>query len=125
MTSFYAPTYSDRRVSPNIVDAMSDEQDYELRYRSLFNCGRGFIFPCDGHGQVDVDKLSDQALENDQFAQAVVRNELSQPLVHRRENSCVNRRIVYAQRPGYEHTEGRSWENSMRIAARWSVSAWA
>lgn len=29
-------------------------QRYELRFRSLFNEGRGYAFPCDAHGQVET-----------------------------------------------------------------------
>ena len=32
--------------------------DYELRFQSLFNEGRGYAFPCDAAGHVDMDSLS-------------------------------------------------------------------
>ncbi|HYD75725.1 hypothetical protein [Ramlibacter sp.] len=56
---------------------------FQLRYRSLFDPGRGFAFPCDGHGQVDLDHLSDQARNNYLYARAMVGKELSAPDIER------------------------------------------
>jgi hypothetical protein len=54
---------------------------YELRFRSLFDGGRGYAFPCDSEGHVDLDGLSEQARENYLYARAVVGRELSIPAV--------------------------------------------
>ena len=54
---------------------------YELRYQSLFNEGRGFSFPCDAAGQVDLDALSEQARRNYLYARAVVGREFATPAV--------------------------------------------
>jgi hypothetical protein len=54
---------------------------YELRYRSLFNEGRGYSFPCDGAGHVDMDALSDAARCNYLFARALVGRDLALPVV--------------------------------------------
>ena len=35
------------------------EARYELRFTGLFNRGRGYAFPCDAKGRVNVDELSD------------------------------------------------------------------
>jgi hypothetical protein len=56
---------------------------YELRFRSLFNSGRGFAFPCDPHGRVDLDQLSARARINYLYARAVVGRELTMPAVQR------------------------------------------
>ena len=32
--------------------------DFELRFCSLFDAGRGYSFPCDQSGNVDIDALS-------------------------------------------------------------------
>ena len=56
---------------------------YELRFKSLFDEGRAFSFPCDIAGQVDMDTLSDRARNNYLYARAVVGRELSMPAVHR------------------------------------------
>ena len=50
---------------------------YELRFQSLFDAGRGFAFPCDPHGRVDLDQLSDRARTNYLYARAVVGRELA------------------------------------------------
>ena len=54
---------------------------FELRFQSLFGGGRGFAFPCDPQGRVDLDQLSDRARNNYLFARAVVGRELASPAV--------------------------------------------
>lgn len=61
---------------------MSD--DYELRFESLFNAGRALAFPCDKHGGVLLDSLSDKARQNYLFARAVVGRDYARPIVLRR-----------------------------------------
>ena len=55
--------------------------DYELRFQSLFNEGRGYAFPCDAAGHVDMDSLSDRSLNNYLYARAVVGLAFSRPAV--------------------------------------------
>jgi hypothetical protein len=54
---------------------------YELRFRSLFNAGRGYSFPCDASGHVDIDALSERARSNYFFARSLVGCELATPEV--------------------------------------------
>lgn len=54
---------------------------YLLRFRSLFESGRGYAFPCDGGGHVDLDKLSESARNNYFYARAMVGRELALPAV--------------------------------------------
>ena len=54
---------------------------HEIRFRSLFNEGRGLSFPCDAQGHVELDALSDRARENYLYARAVVGREFAYPLV--------------------------------------------
>jgi len=54
---------------------------YQLHYRSLFNPGRGFVFPCDAHGLVDLDGLSERARNNYLFARGMVGKDLELPTV--------------------------------------------
>ena len=63
--------------------ASSDEAGYQLRFRSLFNEGRGYAFPCDAKGCVDLDALSRHALNNYLYARTVIGRELSAPAVER------------------------------------------
>jgi hypothetical protein len=56
---------------------------FELRFENLFDSGRGYAFPCDPKGRVDLDKLSDRARNNYLFARALVGRELSVPAVRR------------------------------------------
>jgi hypothetical protein len=54
---------------------------FELRFQSLFNSGRGYSFPCDPKGFVDLDRLSDGARNNYLYARAMVGRELAVPAV--------------------------------------------
>lgn len=56
---------------------------YELRFPCLFGTGRGYAFPCDPQGRVDLDRLSDEARTNYLYARAVVGRELATPAVQR------------------------------------------
>ena len=54
---------------------------YELRFRSLSNIGRGYAFPCDAEGNVDLDALSNKVRMNYLYARTVVGRDLSCPAV--------------------------------------------
>lgn len=54
---------------------------FQLCFRSLFDSGRGFAFPCDPKGQVDLDRLSERARNNYLYARAMVGRELTVPAV--------------------------------------------
>jgi hypothetical protein len=54
---------------------------YELRFDSLFIEGRGYAFPCDAAGQVDLDGLSERARRNYFYARAVIGREYGMPAV--------------------------------------------
>lgn len=60
------------------------DDDYELRFESLFQTGRALAFPCDQHGGVTLDALSDKARQNYLFARAVVGRDYASPIVLRR-----------------------------------------
>jgi len=54
---------------------------YQLCFRSLFHSGRGYAFPCDPQGQVNLDGMSENARNNYFYARAMVGRELSAPAV--------------------------------------------
>jgi hypothetical protein len=56
-------------------------KEFQLCYRSLFESGRGYAFPCNRQGQVDLDHLSERARTNYLFARAMVGRELTVPAV--------------------------------------------
>ena len=56
---------------------------FQLCFRSLFHSGRGFAFPCDPQGHVDMDRLSEAGRNNYLFARAMVGRELATPAVER------------------------------------------
>jgi hypothetical protein len=63
---------------------MSSQQcQFQLRFQSLFNGGRGYAFPCDAQGHVDLDGLSESARNSYLYARAMVGRELSVPAVER------------------------------------------
>lgn len=61
----------------------STPTQFELRFHSLSDNGRGYSFPCDPKGQVDLDQLTDRARNNYLYARAVVGRELAFPAVRR------------------------------------------
>jgi hypothetical protein len=62
-------------------DAAGQAGLFRLCFRSLFDRGRGYAFPCDGNGRVDLDELSESARNNYLYARAMVGRELAQPAV--------------------------------------------
>jgi hypothetical protein len=69
-----------RRTAMNAMNQSSSNQ-FQLCFRSLFHSGRGFAFPCDPKGQVDLDGMSENARNNYFYARAMVGRELSAPAV--------------------------------------------
>lgn len=53
----------------------------EIRFQSLFHEGRALSFPCDLHGNVDLEALSAEAIENYFFANIAVGLEYAIPVV--------------------------------------------
>lgn len=54
---------------------------YLLRFQSLFDHGRGFAFPCDHEGHVDLDGMSESARNNYFYARAMIGREVAMPAV--------------------------------------------
>jgi hypothetical protein len=67
----------------NRVNPAAAQTQFELCFQSLFDSGRGFAFPCDPKGLVNLDQLSDRARNNYLYARAMVGRELSVPAVQR------------------------------------------
>ena len=60
---------------------LADATRYELRFRSLFDEGRGYAFPCDADGRVDLERLSERARASYLRVRAIVGLELATPAV--------------------------------------------
>ena len=58
---------------------MSAGTGYQIRFQSLFQEGRALSFPCDSHGEVDLNALTPHALDNYLFARAMVGREFATP----------------------------------------------
>ncbi|NDZ11743.1 hypothetical protein C7T35_00125 [Variovorax sp. WS11] len=54
---------------------------YELHFQSLHRQGRGWAFPCNAQGEVDLDRLSERARNNYFFARALMGREYAFPRV--------------------------------------------
>ena len=63
------------------MNASHSPHRYELRFRSLFHEGRGYAFPCDAQGHVDMDSLGERLLNNYLYARSVIGRELATPAV--------------------------------------------
>jgi len=59
----------------------TSSDQFQLRFDSLFHQGRGFAFPCDAGGHVDLDHMSERARNNYFYARAMVGRDLSVPAV--------------------------------------------
>ena len=72
--------------------AQSLSESFQLCFRSLFEPGRGYAFPCNENGRVDLDDLSEAARNNYLYARAMVGRELGCPEVQRTAHLEENRR---------------------------------
>lgn len=61
--------------------SIQSDECHELRFAGLFDPGRGYAFPCDAEGHVDLDKLSTSARLNYLYARAMVGRELFAPVM--------------------------------------------
>lgn len=57
---------------------------FEMRFQSLFDDHRSLSFPCDAHGRVELDALSERALANYFYARTCIGREFAAPAVTRR-----------------------------------------
>jgi hypothetical protein len=57
------------------------DRNFELRFQSLFDAGRGYAFPCDAAGHVDMDALGERARNRYLYARTVVGREFFMPKV--------------------------------------------
>ncbi|HSW06918.1 hypothetical protein [Aquabacterium sp.] len=55
---------------------------FEVRFTEFHRAGRGYCFPCDGEGHVDMNALSDRARNNYLYARAMVGREIATPQVY-------------------------------------------
>lgn len=65
------------------TSATTPRHAFELRFRSLFDPGRGLTFPCDANGRVDLDQLSARLRDNYLYARVFVGREFESPAVLR------------------------------------------
>jgi len=56
---------------------------FELRFDALEPTGRGYAFPCDPRGRVDLDKLDSMGRNNYLYAHALVGRDFAPPIVER------------------------------------------
>ena len=63
------------------TSATTVEGGYQLRFQPLSGSGRGYCFPCDPCGHVDLDALGDRGRIDYFFARTVIGRELSSPAV--------------------------------------------
>lgn len=70
-------------MDPRLLPSGGPTNAYQLRFESLFQHGRALAFPCDDHGEVLLDHLSDRARHNYLYARAVVGREFATPVVVR------------------------------------------
>jgi hypothetical protein len=64
------------------------EPHWELRFVSLFDSGRGWGFPCDADGHVDLDSLSERGRTNYFYARTLIGRDVAMPAVHACSGPC-------------------------------------
>jgi len=69
---------------PPTRDMTASSAGYELRFCSLLNDRRTYVFPCDAQGCVDMDSLDEQSRTTYLYARAVMGRELAWPQVRPR-----------------------------------------
>jgi len=73
-----APVAADSHDPPAAI--AGDGPKFELRFTALFNPGRGYAFPCNAQGRVDLDTLSETARTHYFYARAMVGAEFHLPV---------------------------------------------
>jgi hypothetical protein len=68
-------------TSSTACDLLSNDPAYEIRFLPYDAEGEVLAFPCDEHGEVELDALSERAREAYFYARAVVGREFAQPAV--------------------------------------------
>jgi len=79
MMTISTGVHSARRFDPP-PSTRNASARHELLFVALFNPGRGFAFPCDAGGTVDIDSLGDHARANYFYARSVVGREFFAPV---------------------------------------------
>ncbi|HMC16273.1 MAG TPA: hypothetical protein VKI18_11610 [Albitalea sp.] len=69
---------------------MSAETGYQIRFRSLLQEGRALSFPCDSHGEVDLNALTQHALDDYLFARAMIGREFATPALLERTSELLS-----------------------------------
>lgn len=75
-TSFQTAT----SAGPNSTDGGA-ASCFLLHFQSFFHAGREFAFPCDEHGQVNLDEMSAPIRNNYLYARAMLGREFAWPNV--------------------------------------------
>ena len=60
-------------------------QQFELRFASLFDDGRGYAFPCDADGTVDLDAMSERLRNNYLYVRTLIGRDFTPPAVRPRQ----------------------------------------
>lgn len=69
----------------------SRQAAFQLRFASLFHQGRGYAFPCDSAGRVNLNALSERSRNNYFYARAVVGRDLATPAVQGSKSDPIDR----------------------------------
>ena len=60
-----------------------DIREFEVWFDSLYVAGHAFAFPCDHHGAVDLDALTDRQRRSYLYVRAMVGHDFATPRVTR------------------------------------------
>ncbi|GAB3765394.1 hypothetical protein GCM10028796_22580 [Ramlibacter monticola] len=65
--------------------------EFQLCFRNLYHGGRGFAFPCDAEGRVDLNHMSERARNNYLYARAMIGREVAHACVENRRFGPIHR----------------------------------
>ena len=68
-------------LTPTFTSATPTRSVHELRFQSLFHEGRGYAFPCDAEGHVNIDGLGARQRQNYFYARTFIGREFHAPAV--------------------------------------------
>ena len=63
------------------VEVMEQEERFEIRFRPILEGRTGYSFPCNRHGDVELDALGERARNDYLFARALVGRDLAPPCI--------------------------------------------
>jgi hypothetical protein len=73
--------HQETMMNTTLSTSQTQRAAFELHFRSLYHEGRGYTFPCDAEGHVDLDAMSERLRTNYLYVRALMGRDYSAPAV--------------------------------------------